>query len=130
MQMSAVFPHVPYADAVHAALSSACAEPDVMSVTVTSGQELFTTIRWDRSAALPRGLRLVWSHVTGWRCDDLTTGDGQLLPVDTLAAPGAIAKAATLLLSGEQVLPRSDERWVLADQLARCLDAWESGDDE
>ncbi|MEU6340201.1 hypothetical protein ABZ883_04530 [Streptomyces sp. NPDC046977] len=126
--MSAVYPHIGYADALHGEFGNACVAPDVMSVTVTSGQELFTTIRWDRSPALPRGLRLVWSHITGWRRDDPTTGDSQLLPVETLAAPKVIAAAAALLLTGEREVPHSEERWVLADQLARCLDAWETGD--
>ncbi|MFJ5217246.1 hypothetical protein ACIP98_21300 [Streptomyces sp. NPDC088354] len=128
--MSSVYPHIGYADAVHGALGSACVEPDVMSVTVTSGQELFTTLRWASTAALPRGLRLVWSHINGWRCDDPTTGDPRLLPVETLAAPVVIAAVAALLLTGEREVPPSEERWVLADQLARCLDAWESGEDE
>ncbi|MEU9386894.1 hypothetical protein AB0D38_40750 [Streptomyces sp. NPDC048279] len=101
-------PHLPYADAVHAALAELELLPDLTEAGTrregtTKGQrqppELFARLEWlpghDDLATLAvqvEGLVVEWSHLGGWA---IRSGrDLVVLDVDDLAAPATIAEAA------------------------------------
>ncbi|MEU9972316.1 hypothetical protein [Streptomyces sp. NPDC051014] len=100
-------PHLPYADAVHAALAEIELLPDLMEAgtrreSAKSGQslppELFARLEWleghDDLATLDvqvEGLVAEWSHLGGWA---IRSGrDLVVLDVDDLADPSTIAEA-------------------------------------
>ncbi|MFD5468855.1 hypothetical protein [Streptomyces sp. NPDC127105] len=99
-------PQLPYADAVHAALTEARITPDVVEAGLRNEQprnprsrpELFLRLVWlpdhaaVAAAAEEDGLTLRWSGVTGWSAHN--HADARLLPVDALADPALIVDAA------------------------------------
>ncbi|PZG97830.1 hypothetical protein C1I97_25175 [Streptomyces sp. NTH33] len=104
---SLTLPHLPYADAVHAALAAAAMPPAVLEVGVRDAQPeakrrapvLFMRFVWPVGSTLltddvrSKGLTLAWSHVTGWSAHN-AADDAELLEVDPLADPRLIAMAA------------------------------------
>jgi hypothetical protein len=94
-------PHLPYGDAVHAALAEAGLTPDVVDAGLRTedprrGRELFLTLSWlpghpDVDDRLwPRGMQLAWSHLIGWSAHHDTV---RLLLVDDFAAPALLVDA-------------------------------------
>ncbi|MET9089655.1 hypothetical protein ABZX77_48695 [Streptomyces sp. NPDC004237] len=105
---SATHPHLPYADAVHAALAELRLWPDLTEAgtrregTVMGKRqrpELFARLEWlpghDDLATLDvqaEGLIVEWSHLGGWA---IRSGrDLVVLDVDDIAAPATVAEAA------------------------------------
>ncbi|MCZ4605251.1 hypothetical protein O3S80_16155 [Streptomyces sp. Lzd4kr] len=100
----ATLPHLPYADAVHAALAEVVMVPDLLETGVRqehprSKRELFLRLQWlpghddlVPAAAQADGLTVEWSHLAGWsvRCGDALA----VLDVDELADPATVAEAA------------------------------------
>lgn len=91
-------PHLPYADAVLAALDVAGMPPTVVEAGLRDlrSPELFMRFVWPVGTAdgvRDKGLTLAWSHVTGWSAHDVD-GVAELLDVDALADPRLIALAA------------------------------------
>lgn len=96
-------PHLPYADAVLAALDAAGLQPAAVEAGLRRGRtgtpELYARAVWPAGspgltdAARARGLTLAWSHVTGWSVHDAEENCA-LLDVDALAAPELVADAA------------------------------------
>lgn len=94
-------PHLPYADAVLAALDAVCMSPAAVEAGLRSlrAPELFMRFVWPVGTALlddgvrDQGLTLAWSHVTGWSAHN-ADGAAELLDVDALADPRLIALAA------------------------------------
>ncbi|MEU6491129.1 hypothetical protein ABZ890_12130 [Streptomyces sp. NPDC046984] len=95
-------PHLPYGDAIHAALTTAGLVPAVLDAGLRIGKrgagELFLRLVWLPGsrrlgeAARADGLTVAWSHVTGWSAHD-RQGGRVLLDVDTLADPALITDA-------------------------------------
>ncbi|SFK74996.1 hypothetical protein [Streptomyces pini] len=117
--MSPVFPHLPYVDAVHAALTAAGHVPDVVTASVVLGDErhpadLFAEFQWDT-------VRLRWESARGWlHTAPHTTGDrfGPLL-VAHLADPAVLATVVERLADGH---PPVSSRAVWEDPAAGVLD--------
>lgn len=105
-------PHLPYGDAIHAALTAAGLLPAVLDAGLLPAEldaglqngkrgagELFLRLLWLPGSrrlgetARADGLTVAWSHVTGWSAHD-RHGGRVLLDVDTLADPALIADAA------------------------------------
>lgn len=93
-------PHLPYTDAVLAALDVAGMPPAVVEAGLRGpSAELFMRFVWPVGTALladgvrESGLTVAWSHVTGWSAHN-ADGAAELLDVDALADPHLIALAA------------------------------------
>ncbi|NUP19847.1 MAG: hypothetical protein HOZ81_27965 [Streptomyces sp.] len=127
-------PHLPYADAVHAALRAVEVVPDLVEVGVRTetfdGQrELFARLEWlpghddlvpaDVQAA---GLVVHWSHLAGWSV--CAGADVVVLDADDLADPALIADAALHAavygLAEKWVIP-FEARWQYARELDSAL---------
>lgn len=115
-------PHLPYGDAVHAALVEAGLAPDVVEAGLRTedprrGRELYLTLSWlpghpDVDGGLwPRGMQLAWSHLIGWSAHHDTV---RVLLVDEAAAP-ALLVDAVLHLATEGL----DCVWEPADRTAK-----------
>jgi len=104
-QTQTVFPHLSYADAVHAALRAIEVLPDLVEtglrVEAFDGQrELFIRLEWlpGHDDLVPAALQVVglvvqWSHLAGWSV--CAGADVAVLEAaDDLAAPALIADAA------------------------------------
>ncbi|GGN47240.1 hypothetical protein [Streptomyces fuscichromogenes] len=135
-------PHLPYADAVHAALAEIELLPDLVEVGTRregmhSGRlqppELVARLEWlpghDDLATLAvqvEGLVVEWSHLGGWVIR--SGSDLVVLDVDDLADPATVAEAAMhaalcgLRCSCEQPLPG---RWKHAVYLDIALVAYD-----
>jgi hypothetical protein len=104
-----MFPHLPYADAVHAALADANLAPDTLSVNApVFNRELTALLQWD-------DLALRWSSEVGWRYEAALSGG--TLPLDRFAAPAAITAIVACLQQGQQPVA-SCERWCDAQSLS------------
>lgn len=105
-----MMPHLPYVDAVHAALVAADLAPEVVAV---GGEDDYChtgrlAARYEWPA---EGITLQWTGNFGWRHEADHSSDP--LMVDGIADPAAIADGGT---------PRSDlRRWTGAPQLDRAL---------
>jgi hypothetical protein len=97
-------PHLPYGDAVHAALAEFVMLPDtfdagVRTETVGGRRELFLSLEWLPGhddlvppAVQAEGMTVQWSPLVGW---SVRSGDDvAFLGVDELADPAVIAEAA------------------------------------
>ncbi|MFI8531094.1 hypothetical protein ACIGMX_12675 [Streptomyces aquilus] len=127
-------PHLPYADAVHAALRAVEVVPDLVEVGVRTetfeGQrELFARLEWlpghdDLVAAdvAAAGLVVQWSHIAGWSV--CAGADVEVLEADDLADPALIADAALHAavygLAEKWVIP-FEARWQHARELDIAL---------
>lgn len=136
----AIYPHLAYADHVHAELLAAGLQPDFFEAGVrrgtSGGRELFIRAVWLPThpelgdEELTDGLTLVWSHVTGWAAC-LTSEDApRLLDVDLAAAPRLLADAALHLGARgtgdeEWTPPDGPPRWEHAGVLDVALAAFE-----
>ncbi|WP_031010699.1 hypothetical protein [Streptomyces sp. NRRL F-5727] len=110
-----MMPHLPYADAVHAALTEADLAPETLSATETDDGQFVVLIEWP---TVRTSLR--WHSGTGWRHSAPHCGGPMF--VDHLADPAAIAEAAGLLLDGFP--PHTTRaRWTGAPTLDRALAA-------
>lgn len=132
-----VLPQLPYADAVHAALSTLGLPPSAYEAGLRRGRtgapELYVRAVWPAGApaltgpARARGLTIAWSHVTGWAAHD---ADEQcaLLDVDVLAAPALVADAARHHAEhgvAAPWVPPADGRWSDAVYLDIALNRFE-----
>lgn len=100
----ATLPHLPYADAVHAALVALALVPDVLEAGVrresdSVRQLLFARLEWlpghddlVPDAGRAEGLTVEWSHPGGWSAR--TGTDLAVLDVDEIAHPDVVADAA------------------------------------
>ncbi|MGI5443797.1 hypothetical protein ACQEV4_42595 [Streptomyces shenzhenensis] len=96
-------PHLPYGDAVRAALDAVGLWPSAFEAGLRTGRtgasELFLRAVWPAGAPLlgeiarPGGVTVAWSHVTGWSVHNAYE-DVVLLDDDALADPAVIADAA------------------------------------
>ena len=111
------YPHLAYADAIHAALVAAGHTPGSLTATVTPSDDLAVLYTW------PDGLRLSWHSVRGWRHDHLDHG-GPLL-ISLAADPQAVADTVALLAAGRPPVPRS-EQWEQARALDIAIAEWEA----
>ncbi|MFJ2514664.1 hypothetical protein ACIQJX_35155 [Streptomyces griseoviridis] len=137
-------PQAPYADAVHAALTTLRTLPDLVDVGVRREQlsgpgELFIRAEWlpGHDDLLPvrvreAGLTVQWSHVTGW---SLVSGDDLAIPtaLDVLAAPEVVAVTAMHaavhgLVCVCESLPDPGARWEHAAALDAALARYEDGE--
>lgn len=130
-------PHLPYGDAVHAALNAAGIVPDKVETGSRidganhgrARRELFLRLEWlpgheDLAAAhRAAGMTLEWSHLAGWSVhfsDDLVA-----LDADELAAPDVLAtavlEAATEGFDFEWTPPPVASRWEHALELDIAL---------
>lgn len=133
-QALAVFPHLPYGDAVFAELAATSYAPQFVEAGVGQGAHsvLFLRLVWLPGAlvldevARADGLTLRWSHVSGWSAH--TAYDSRVLPVDPFAEPVLIADAAQHFakrgLASEWVCP-FEARWEHAHALDVALAAFE-----
>ncbi|MEU4165613.1 hypothetical protein AB0F46_01845 [Streptomyces sp. NPDC026665] len=134
-------PHLPYGDAVHAALHTAGIVPDTMEAGCRvdgasygkSRLELFLRLEWlpgheDLAVAhRATGMALEWSHLVGWTVrfgDDLA-----VLDADELAAPdllvAAVLEAATEGFGFAWTPPPGAGRWDFALELDIALVAFD-----
>lgn len=94
-----VFPHLPYIDAVTAALDEAGLVPAHVEAGVTEMRELTATLTWPAThpavdaTVLPLGIRLTWRHVTGWWASDPHADDSLHLPLPHACDPAEVAAA-------------------------------------
>jgi hypothetical protein len=130
-------PHLPYGDAVHAALHAAGIVPDTLEAGCRvdganygrSRLELFLRLEWlpgHEDLAAPHrttGMALEWSHLVGWTVrfgDDLA-----VLAADELAAPdllvAAVLEAATDGFDFVWTPPPGAGRWDHALELDIAL---------
>lgn len=127
-------PHLPYTDAVHAALRAVEVVPDLVEVgvrteTVDGQRELFARLEWlpGHDDLVPvdvqtSGLVLQWSHLAGWSV--CAGSDVEMLAADDLADPALIADAALHAavygLTEKWVIP-FEARWQHARELDIAL---------
>ncbi|MDX3024041.1 hypothetical protein [Streptomyces acidiscabies] len=100
----ATLPHLPYADAVHAALVALAVVPDVLEAGVRRESDsprhlLFARLEWlpghddlVPDAGRAEGLTVEWSHPGGWSAR--IGADLVVLDVDEIAGPEVVADAA------------------------------------
>jgi hypothetical protein len=121
----AVWPHLPYGDAVHTALVAEGLRPDVTEAgrrERRAERELYLRLVWlpgheDLEPDLARdGMSLVWSHLGGWAAHSHL--DVRPLLIDALASPAAVVEAA-LNLTQDGI----GCTWEPADRRARWADA-------
>ena len=137
-------PHLPYADAVLAALDAAGLQPAAVEAGLRRGRtgtpELYARAVWPAGspgltdAARARGLTLAWSHVTGWSVHDAEENCA-LLDVDALAAPELVADAARHHAAhgidpDQPWTPPADGRWTDAVYLDIALSRFEDHPEE
>ncbi|WP_329338538.1 hypothetical protein OG866_26955 [Streptomyces sp. NBC_00663] len=111
-------PHLPYADAVHAALREVEVVPDhvetgLRTETFDGQRELFIRLEWlpGHDDLIPPGVQATglvvhWSHLAGWSV--CAGADVTVPPVDDLADPALIADAAL-----HAAVYGLTERWVI-----------------
>lgn len=123
-----VWPHLPYAEAVRAALAAEGLRPEVTEIGCRERRgerELYVRLVWlpghedlDPDGRL-YGLTLAWSHLGGWVA---TSGPGGLqmrtLLISDLASPAAVVEAA-LHLTQDGI----ECAWQPSDLTARWEDA-------
>lgn len=114
---TAVYPHLPYLDAVLAALDTAGLPPDEVDTGADQHHDLDAYLSWNRA-----GVHLRWDVVRGWQADaDRAAGP---LPIPTLADAAVIADTVRLLTDGQPATPRG-ESWAGARELDVALSEWE-----
>ncbi|MER7820666.1 hypothetical protein [Streptomyces sp. NPDC096153] len=113
-----MLPHLPYADAVHAALVDAGIAPDTLTASASDSgvsRELIAVFSWG-------DITLRWSSDTGWRHE--APHCGGRLPLNQFAAPAAVVTAVVLLADGHPPVA-CRERWAEARSLAVAIGDWE-----
>ncbi|MEU0110165.1 hypothetical protein ABZ313_33075 [Streptomyces sp. NPDC006251] len=135
-------PHLPYADAVLAALDAAGLQPAAVEAGLRRGRtgtpELYARAVWPAGspalsdAARARGLTVAWSHVTGWSAHDAEENCA-LLDVDSLAAPELVADAAqhharSGVDEARPWVPPAEGRWSEAVYLDIALSLFDEKD--
>lgn len=113
-----MMPHLPYADAVHAALTAAGHTPATVHAYEDDRGDLIARYEWPDVEVV-----LLWTSGTGWRYE-APSGGGPLF-VDTIADPAALAEAVALIADGRPP-HRSTARWTNAPVLDRALSDRES----
>lgn len=114
-------PHLPYIDAVVAALDEAGLHPAQVNAGATDEptRGLFAHLAWtsDEDA-----LSLRWSSLTDWRFES-SEGGGPLL-ISAVASPPAVVDCVRLLLTCRPAVA-SEDRWDRAAELEVALYRWE-----
>lgn len=118
-----VFPHLPYVDAVHTALTDAGHTPDVVTAGTVNGDDthladLFAEFQWDL-------VRLRWESARGWLHTAPHTSPERFVPlmVPHLADPAVLGWVVALLAEGCPPTVAGATRWAHpdADALDRAL---------
>ncbi|MGW0904939.1 DUF6292 family protein [Streptomyces sp. NPDC002853] len=94
---------------------------------ISDGEHLDAVFNYGPRNTWEHGVTVYWDERTGWQYTALDEhGRGthaEDLPIEFLAAPGAVARAVSKLLPDRlESHPGSTERWEHADQLQAALD--------